>query len=94
MVKYVFADTAYFLALSSRRDRLHPQARVLRARHRKALLTTEWVLTEVAAALAAPSTRSQFTNLIAQLREQPEARVIAADSDHFSNFFSYAADGA
>jgi predicted nucleic acid-binding protein len=83
MVKYVFADTAYFLALSSRRDQLHPQARVLRARHRKALLTTEWVLTEVAAALAAPSTRSQFTSLIAQLREQPEVRVVAADSDHF-----------
>jgi hypothetical protein len=47
------------------------------------LLTTEWVLTEVAAALAAPSTRSRFTNLIAQVREQPEARVIAADSVHF-----------
>ena len=50
MVKYVFADTAYFLAPSSRRDQLHLQARVLRARHRKGLLTTEWVLTEVAAA--------------------------------------------
>lgn len=83
MLKYVFADTAYFLALSSRRDQLHPQARVLRARYRKALLTTEWVLTEVAATLAAPSTRSQFTSLIAQLREQPEVRVIAADTDHF-----------
>lgn len=44
MVRYVFADTAYFLALSSRRDQLYPQARVLRARYRKALLTTEWVL--------------------------------------------------
>ena len=48
MVKYVFADTAYFLALSSRRDQLYPQARVLRARYRKALLTTEWGVREPA----------------------------------------------
>jgi predicted nucleic acid-binding protein len=54
MVKRVFADTAYFVALVRERDRLHHQATKLQKHPPGQLLTTEWVLTEAANSLAEP----------------------------------------
>ncbi len=53
MVNMVFADACYFLALSIGRDSLHQQALSLAAVHPR-LLTTEWVLAEVAEMLRNP----------------------------------------
>ena len=55
MVNTVFADACYFPALSISRDGLHQQALALSTVNQR-LLTTEWVLAEVAAGLAAPQT--------------------------------------
>lgn len=83
MVSAVFADTCYFLALSACRDRLHRQALALEASLNQPLLTTEWVLTEVADALAAPATRTRFTALISRLRARDDVRIVSVTHEHF-----------
>ena len=82
MVNAVFADACYFLALSLRRDRLHQQALALAAVNRR-LLTTDWVLAEVAAALAAPLTRSRFTALMSGLKARDDVTIVPARNRHF-----------
>ena len=53
-MKTCFADTYFFLALLSEDDEAHDQALALNQSVRAPLVTTGWVLTEVADALAAP----------------------------------------
>lgn len=83
MVKSVFADTSYFLALNVTRDRFHQQALSLEATLRRQLLTTEWVLTEVADALAAPATRARFAAQIERLRSRADVTIVAAKHRQF-----------
>jgi predicted nucleic acid-binding protein len=53
-MKRVFADTAYLVALVRTRDQLHRQAVNLQEHPPGKLLTTEWILTEVANEFALP----------------------------------------
>lgn len=80
---HVFVDTAAWLALVSRRDALHKPAQQIMSdlrRQRAQLITTEFVLLEVANALSAPSTRGQAVTLIDGLRSLPTVRIVLADS--------------
>ena len=92
MVKEVFADTAYFIALNIQRDRLHQQALALETSLGKRLLTTEWVLAEVAGGLAAPSTRARFTQLITSLRSRDDVTIIGASPEYFSRGYALYAE--
>ncbi len=47
-MRAVFADTYYYLALASRRDAGHERAIAISREYRGDVLTTPWVLTEVA----------------------------------------------
>ena len=78
-----FADTFYFLALFSAADESHERAVQLNRERRGVLVTTAWVLTEVADALAAPQSRSVFLRLLAALRGDPRAVVVSADAELF-----------
>lgn len=51
----IFADTFYFLVLLNQDDAAHTKARTASEELTDPILTTAWVLTEVADALAAPS---------------------------------------
>jgi predicted nucleic acid-binding protein len=82
-VKAVFADTAYFLALVSQRDRLHAQAMALAQNPPGDLLTTEWILTEVGDGLSAPTVRSRFVRLCALLRSREDVEIVPATSQLF-----------
>jgi uncharacterized protein len=82
-MKEVFADTAYFVALARKRDQLHRQAWNLESHPPGKLLTTEWILTEVADTLADPSTREEFTHLIGRLRGRQDVKIIPASSEYF-----------
>jgi predicted nucleic acid-binding protein len=84
MVKDVFADTAYFMALNVQRDRFHERALILELGLGMRLVTTEWVLTEVANGLAAPSTRARFTRLINSLRSRDDVTIIGVSPKYFS----------
>ncbi len=82
----VFLDTAYVNALINTRDQWHEvavrcQARIVADRRR--LLTTEFVLTEIADGLAAVRFRAHAAQVIAVLQESPMAEVVPASSELF-----------
>ncbi len=71
-----FADTYFFLALLSADDEAHDRAVALNRSQRAAMVTTSWVLTEVADALAASATRSVFVELLDALRSDPQVVIV------------------
>lgn len=71
-----FADTYYYLALLNPADEDHDRAVALSREYRAGQLTTAWVLTEVADALASPPQRERFPVFLAQLRESPCVTIV------------------
>ncbi len=63
-MKTIFGDTYYFLAVGNQRDEGHERAAQFAAGYTGRIVTTEWVLTEVADALASPSQRLRFLDLM------------------------------
>jgi uncharacterized protein len=82
-MKPVFADTAFFLALINPRDQYHRSAAELNARLNTPLLTTAWIMTEFANAISASQARRRFGPVLARLRSESDAMIIAPDSDLF-----------
>ncbi|HEV3271535.1 MAG TPA: PIN domain-containing protein [Candidatus Methylacidiphilales bacterium] len=82
-MKTIFADTFYFLALYYPDDQYHAKtvrvARQLKAR----LLTTDWVLTEVADALSKGESRLKVADLIRRVRSSPVWEIIPFSRDQF-----------
>ena len=80
----VFVDTAAWLALLNKDDELHAHARqVMKTlRHQRvALLTTEFVLLEVADALSAPVHRGRTVGFINGLRQLPLLSILPASQN-------------
>jgi uncharacterized protein len=86
-VKEAFADTAYYLALLNIRDELHGRSIELTADYNGRLLTTTWVLTEVADALCRPPFRSTVAEFIASLRIDPQVTILPASQELFDRGF-------
>jgi predicted nucleic acid-binding protein len=77
MMQAWFADTYYFLALRNPKDEGHAKAVAATAKLApRKLVTTSWVLTEVADALAKPANRPGFARLIEMLAAFPDAMVL------------------
>jgi predicted nucleic acid-binding protein len=72
----IFADTYYYLALVSERDAGHERAVAASRACNDRVLTTAWVLTEVADALASPDQRPAFVRLLQELRRDPNTTII------------------
>ncbi len=70
-----FADTFYFLALLNQRDEAHDRAVALAERVDR-LVTTEWVLTELADGLASSHGRSMFVQTRQELLADANVRVV------------------
>lgn len=79
-----FADSFYFLALLNPGDAAHKRAAAASADFRGQMVTTEWVITEVADAMAAPGNRQLFERFFRALRANPDIVVVPADTDLFS----------
>lgn len=79
----VFADSYFYLATFSADDEGHSQAIEFASSYRGRTLTTEWVLTEVADALAAPRTRVGFQVLLQSLRDNPKVTIISMEQRWF-----------
>lgn len=78
-----FLDTAYLLALVNTRDPWHQQAiawEQMLARERRPLLTTEFVLIELADALATVRFRRQAVQIIAALRASALVEIVPLSS--------------
>ena len=80
----IFVDTAAWLALLNKDDDLYTQARQVMEtlrQQRVALLTTEFVLLEVADALSAPMHRGRTVEFITGLRQLPLLSILPASQN-------------
>jgi predicted nucleic acid-binding protein len=81
-MKVFFADTFYFLALLSERDLAHSKA-IKFSQGKIKLVTTAWILTEIADALSHRSRKFLFLNLWEILETSPDAEVILPSRELF-----------
>jgi len=79
----LFADAFYFVARLNRADPAHRRANELTGRLRQHLITTEWVLTEVADALCHPQHRETVARFLEILPDDPTVTIIPATHDLF-----------
>lgn len=80
----VFVDTAAWIALLNADDALHEQARQIRgmlAQRKTRLMTTEFVLLEVADALSAPALRSHTAAYVDSLRQLAILQIVSASQE-------------
>ncbi len=82
-MRTVFADTYYFLALLNPKDNSHQASHQFNETFEGNLLTTEWVLTEVADAMAGIQNRNKFLQLLDFLRSRPDVELIRSNSESF-----------
>jgi predicted nucleic acid-binding protein len=78
-----FADTFYYLALMNPGDQAHARAVALASRLTGPVVTTAWVLTEVADAMAAPASRPIFLDLMNSLRADEDTEIVPPDEALF-----------
>jgi uncharacterized protein len=72
----VFADAFYYLAIVNRADESHSKAIAISRQMAGTVVTTAWVLTEVADALAAPEQRHVFLVLLESLRRDSSVTIV------------------
>ncbi len=87
MIK-VFVDTAAWIALWDADDGLHSRAEIVLdtlQRQNALLVTTEFVLLEVADAFCAPATRTQTVAFIDNLRQSSSLQIVPASSTLFAD---------
>jgi predicted nucleic acid-binding protein len=80
-----FADTFFFLALANESDEAHERAVKVVEDLRTPIVTTAWVLTEIADALAAPATRGTFGKLVDLLRDNALVTIEPPDEALFQD---------
>ncbi len=78
-MRSVFADAYFYLALLNPRDAAHRSARDLESAFQGRIVTTHWVLVEVADALSRPRDRAKVQHLLAALGADPRVRIVPAD---------------
>lgn len=74
-----FADTFFYLALLNADDADHERAVATSRSHRGRIVTTTWVLVEVADALCRPPDRQRFLLLLDLLNADPQTEIVPAD---------------
>jgi predicted nucleic acid-binding protein len=79
-MKPVFADTAFYVAVHNRRDQLHAQAVALAESLIAPVVTSEFVLVEVANFFKRPGDRAMFASIDGALRADPLTTIVPADS--------------
>ena len=74
----VFADAFYFVARLNRRDQHHERVLKFSRDFRARILTSDWVLMEVADALAESESRSRVRDFILHLRQSTACEIVPA----------------
>ncbi|HEX3355852.1 MAG TPA: PIN domain-containing protein [Tepidisphaeraceae bacterium] len=82
-MKY-FADTFYFLALLNPSDRDHRRALEFKPNSSDVLITSEFVLIELADGLCKTRNRTTFTGMYQRLTANADAQIIPVDHELFS----------
>ncbi len=78
-----FADSYFYLALLNPRDAGHQAASSVADAFDGTIVTTQWVLVEVADAFANPRHRPLFDRLLSTLSTDPNVTVVPADAALF-----------
>src|SRR2546421_748489 len=87
-MRIVFADTFYYLALFNPRDAAHLAATQFTSRFSGRMITSEWVLTELADAFSPASTRKSLANFITDLQSDPDVTIVPATHSLFERAFN------
>jgi predicted nucleic acid-binding protein len=82
-VKRVFADTHFFIALLNARDKAHARAAQIEAGPALKLITTRWVLAELADAMASPVHRTRAAMFLRLAKTNPHLTVLEASDALF-----------
>lgn len=81
----VFADAFYYFALVNPDDRAHDRAARFAGEYAGLVVTTEWVLTEVADGMARPVRfRDLFLGLYAGLHTDAQVRIVPFSAELFA----------
>jgi predicted nucleic acid-binding protein len=86
-MKRAFGDTHYFLALLNPRDQDHARAVEFGSHWEGIIVTTRWVLAELADGLAEPPLRAVAVAFFLRLEENSFLRVLPASEDQFARGF-------
>jgi predicted nucleic acid-binding protein len=79
-----FADTFFFFAFLSADDSAHREASTFYDAFDGQLVTTEWVLTELADGLSGLSDRQAFIDFHLALRNDPTVKIIPSSTELFA----------
>jgi len=82
-MKGIFADSYFFFAVLNPNDASHATATEFARQHRGPLVTTAWVLTEVADGLAATPRRQVFRRLLYDLESNKANLIVPSNSETF-----------
>ena len=80
-MRRVFADTFYFIALLSPNDQAHQKAVEFSDNYDGQIVTTGWIVTELADGMALPATRRKFVNFLDMLRADSDVLIAPLDED-------------
>ena len=80
----VFADTYFFIAIINPRDAGHAAALAAARSRTGPIVTTAWVLTELADAMSSTVKRKGFIDLYQLLRGDNEMEIVPASTDLFA----------
>lgn len=78
-MRTVFADTFYFIAQLNPADQAHARAVSFTDAYVGRMITTDWVMVELADAFAQLSNRSRFISVYHQLEAADELTIVPAD---------------
>ncbi len=79
-MRTVFADTFYFLALLNPSDQAHGKAVAFTSSNAVRMVTTDWVLTELADGLARSRRgRTEFLGTLADLQADADVTIVPCD---------------
>ena len=82
-MKTVFADSFFFLALVNAHDEAHEKAIRACQQTDQILVTTGWVITEVADGLSRVPNRAQVSEFLNALKNDPEVEIILPSRELF-----------
>jgi predicted nucleic acid-binding protein len=80
-MRTVFSDAAFYIALSSSRDQNHLIARRFAGSFTGRVVTTEYILTEVANFLSHPAHREKTVELLDELRADPKTEIVSSSHE-------------
>jgi len=82
-MKHLFADTFFFFAYLNAEDDAHEAAARYIGNFNGQLVTTEWVLTELADGMAGVGDRESLTEFVAALQADPSVTIVPSGSELF-----------